>query len=201
MRQVVRRCAAGAVRPAPTCRSGIAQGRAAEGARARWRRAGTGRHEEQRGQDQCGRAHHRRVPGSGTLLALVIALMSLRRSPNWRSSVVMRVSSWAWRASRLANLPLCRVQPRAHFGQRIELLAHVTEPGRDGLAQLGDVHGDIQLQIGKSTPVRLVAVGVDHEPVDECDQQRGDLHGPQQRGHAGFPEDPPTRAGPLCLAL
>ena len=54
-------------------------------------------------------------PGSGTLLALVIELMSLCSSTIWRSTVVMRVSRLPWRASRSANLPLRLVEPRALY--------------------------------------------------------------------------------------
>ena len=62
----------------------------------------------------------------------------------------MRVSSWCARASRIGDPPFRLIKPCTRIGQRIELLTHVAQPGRDGLAELGDLRRDVRLQLGQS---------------------------------------------------
>jgi hypothetical protein len=91
--------------------------------------------------------------------------------------------------------PLGRVKPRALVGKRTDLQTYIAETARDRLSEVGDLSRDVGLQLGQPALVVFPPVGVHHKLVDECDQQRGNLHRLQQDDEAELPDDPRTRTG------
>src|SRR5262249_47335664 len=68
------------------------------------------------------------------------------------------------------------VQASTRVRQRIELLAHVSEADRNGLAHFTDLLADVRLQLGEPPLIIGATLRVDHEPIDQGAQEGDRLH-------------------------